>query len=289
MDVVRRFAAPEDFNIAAPVMEAHQKNAGGNARIAETMFRYFRFPRTFEDFVYLSQVQQGVAIKTAVSHWRSLKPYCMGALYWQLNDTWPVCSWASLDHGGGWKLLHHMARDFFAPVTVTVVPQPGGWRVMAVNDGRNSADLSLTVSALAMDGTRRPLGRATGAIGTLSAQPLLTLEASDLLPNEVIHIAWHADGVAGDDVFAPRPWKSFGLKAPMIRDDVSRRGDGWLIILDCDAPAFFVSLEADCTGRFSRNAFTLLPGAPQSILFTPKDGAATPRFTLRDLHSATMV
>ena len=77
------------------------------------MFRYFRFPMDFGDFVYLSQVQQGLAIKTAVEFWRSLKPHNMGALYWQLNDTWPVASWASLDHGGGWKVLHHMVKRFF--------------------------------------------------------------------------------------------------------------------------------------------------------------------------------
>ena len=119
MDVIRKFADPADFNIAAPVMESHQKNAGGNARIAETMFRYFRFPVDFENFVYLSQVQQGLAIKTAVTHWRSLKPHCMGTLIWQLNDTWPVCSWASLDHGGGWKLLHHMSKEFYACLLYT--------------------------------------------------------------------------------------------------------------------------------------------------------------------------
>jgi beta-mannosidase len=59
MDVIRRFVGPADFNIAAPVMESHQKNAGGNARIAKTMFRSFRFPVDFAKFVYLSQVQQG--------------------------------------------------------------------------------------------------------------------------------------------------------------------------------------------------------------------------------------
>ena len=87
MSAIRRFAGPEDFNIASPVMESHQKNPGGNARIAETMFRYFRFPVDFENFVYLSQVQQGLAIKTAVTQWRSLKPHCMGTLYWQMNET----------------------------------------------------------------------------------------------------------------------------------------------------------------------------------------------------------
>ncbi len=88
MPVIKRFAATADHNIASPVMESHQKNAGGNARIAETMFRYFRFPVDFPNFVYLSQVQQGLAIQTAVSYWRSLKPHCMGTLIWQLNDTW---------------------------------------------------------------------------------------------------------------------------------------------------------------------------------------------------------
>ena len=97
MDVIRTFANPADHNIAAPVLESHQKNKGGNARIAETMFRYFRFPEGFENFVYLSQVQQALAIKTAVTRWRAKKPRCMGTLFWQLNDTWPVCSWSSLD------------------------------------------------------------------------------------------------------------------------------------------------------------------------------------------------
>ena len=135
LPVIRSFADEADLNIASPVMESHQKNAGGNARIAETMFRYFRFPKDFPNFVWLSQVQQGVAIKTAVDYWRSLKPHCMGALYWQLNDTWPVASWSSLDYGGGWKLLHHMAQRFFQPVNVVAIPDPlGTLRLVAVND-----------------------------------------------------------------------------------------------------------------------------------------------------------
>ena len=60
-------------------MESHQKNPGGNARIAETMFRYFRFPVDFPNFVYLSaRSSRALAIKTAVTHWRSLKPHCHG-------------------------------------------------------------------------------------------------------------------------------------------------------------------------------------------------------------------
>jgi beta-mannosidase len=177
MQVIRRFAAPQDFNIAAPVIESHQKNAGGNARIAETMFRYFRFPVDFENFVYLSQVQQGLAIKTAVTHWRSLKPHCMGALYWQLNDTWPVCSWASLDHGGNWKLLHHMSQGFFAPVLVSAVPVAGAIELRAVNDRLDPVTLTVTAQALGLDGTLRELARTTLPVPPDAAVTALTLAA----------------------------------------------------------------------------------------------------------------
>ena len=72
--------------------------------------------RSFESFVYLSQLQQALAIETAVRYWRSLKPHSMGAIYWQLNDVWPAVSWSSLDYFLAWKTLHYHARRFFAPV-----------------------------------------------------------------------------------------------------------------------------------------------------------------------------
>jgi beta-mannosidase len=157
MNVIRQFADTADFNIAAPVMESHQKNDGGNARIAETMFRYFRFPVDFENFVYVSQVQQALAIKTAVTQWRGLEPHCMSTLIWQLNDTWPVCSWASLDYGGGWKVHHHLAQDFYAPVKV--MPDGDDLALRAVNDRREPVSVDLTAYACAINGPARKLGR----------------------------------------------------------------------------------------------------------------------------------
>lgn len=284
MDVVRRFASPSDFNIAAPVMESHQKNHGGNARIAETMFRYFRFPVDFENFVYLSQVQQGLAIKTAVTHWRSLKPHCMGTLYWQLNDTWPVCSWASLDHGGGWKLLHHMARHFFAPVTVMAVPQDDRILLRAVNDLPEPVELTVTARAVAMSGAVRDIGTATETIGT-SAMPVLSLPRSALAADEILVFTWTSpDGTSGGDHFAPLPYKAYDLPRP----DLSLAVEGNVLTLATQGLALFVAVEADQPGRFSDNGFALFPGHPARITFTPADpGGPWPRFTLRDLHSAT--
>jgi len=289
LQVIRRFADPADFNISDPVIESHQKNAGGNARIAETMFRYFRFPVDFGNFVYLSQVQQGLAIKTAVTHWRSLKPHCQGALYWQLNDTWPVCSWASLDHGGNWKLLHHMAKDFFAPVLVSAVPGPGGIALRAVNDRLAPVTLTVSARAMAMDGSARDLGQATVTVPPDAAIPVLHLPADALGPGEVLAFDWQDEsGTAlGSDIFAPKPWKAYDLQAPRITQRLFAVPDGWAINLTARNPAFFVALEADQPGRFSHNAFALLPGQDARVIFTPEAAGPAPRFTLRDLQSAT--
>jgi beta-mannosidase len=283
LSTIRRFADPKDFNIAAPVMESHQKNAGGNARIAETMFRYFRFPVDFENFVYLSQVQQGLAIKTAVTHWRSLKPHCMGTLIWQLNDTWPVCSWSSLDHGGNWKLLHHMARRFFADLTVVAVPVGETFVLQGVNDRPEPLHLTVTARAVSMGGAIRDLGKGTALVGT-SAEPLLTVPKAALAADELLTFIWEtAAGDFGGDHFAPLPYKSYDLPAPRLALKV----EGNALTISAQALALFVAVEADQPGRFSNNAFTVFPGYPAKITFTPDHPGAAAQFTLRDLHSAT--
>jgi len=288
LEVVRTFAERKDFNIAAPVLESHQKNAGGNARIAETMFRYFRFPEGFENFVYLSQVQQGLAIKTAVTYWRSLKPHCMGTLYWQLNDTWPVASWSSLDYGGGWKLLHHMARDFFAPVIVAVVPEEGGFAFKGVNDRLETVSVDLEVIALCPSGETRMIASANGDVGADRAKTLIDIAVTDIDDGELLFWRWNAsDGSTGEDLFAPKPFKAYDLVASEIALETAWEDDAWRLSLSASKPAFFAAVEADCPGRFSDNAFTLLPGRNREIRFWPKNNEASPSFIFRDLHCAT--
>ena len=287
LDVIRQFADPKDMNIASPVMESHQKNDGGNARIAETMFRYFRFPVGFENFVYLSQVQQGVAIKTAVEYWRSLKPHCMGALIWQLNDTWPVASWSSLDYGGGWKLLHHMAKGFFRPVHVVVVPDKTGYRFVAINDLPEAVDVTLTVYATKLDGTARQIAKASRKIGHIS-ETLLTIAAPDIAEDEVITYGWEgSDGTHAGDIFAPNRWKTYDLPEPDLAHDITREGDVWVLDVTAKAMAFFVAAEADQPGRWNKGAVHIGPGVKTRFQFTPTQPGIEPKFTLRDLRSAT--
>ncbi len=118
--VAATFCPPEELNILSPIFEAHQKNAGGNAIIFHYLSQLFRHPRDYRALSYLSQLNQAHCMKIAVEHFRRQQPQCLGALYWQLNDCWPVASWSSLEFGGGWKALHYWAREFFAPALVCV-------------------------------------------------------------------------------------------------------------------------------------------------------------------------
>jgi len=101
------------------VMENHQKNTAGNQIILDYVSRLYRFPKSQTALIYLSQLNQAHCMQTGVEHYRRIIPVCMGALYWQLNDCWPVASWSSIEHTGRWKALQHVARRFFAPALVS--------------------------------------------------------------------------------------------------------------------------------------------------------------------------
>ena len=113
------FCPPESGNVFGPLMENHQKNRAGNQIILDYVSRRYRFPKSQESLIYLSQLNQAYCMQVGVEHYRRNMPHCMGALYWQLNDCWPVASWSSLEFTGRWKALHHVARRFFAPALVS--------------------------------------------------------------------------------------------------------------------------------------------------------------------------
>jgi beta-mannosidase len=119
---IATYAPPDEWNMTSYLMEHHQRNTDGNGRIVAYLSYHFRLPSDFPSLVYLSQVLQAEAMRTAVEHWRRQWPRTAGALYWQLDDCWPVASWASLDSFGRWKALHYGARRFFAPLTLSVEP-----------------------------------------------------------------------------------------------------------------------------------------------------------------------
>ncbi|HEV7436533.1 MAG TPA: glycoside hydrolase family 2 protein [Pseudorhizobium sp.] len=290
LPVIQTYAEAKDLNIASPVMEHHQKNAGGNERIAATMFRYFRFPKDFANFVYLSQVQQALAIRTAVDYWRSLKPHCMGTLYWQLNDTWPVASWSSLDYGGGWKVLHYVARRFFQPVAVAAIPSDDGSdiRISLVNDTMEDVTVTINLSTVSLDGTRTPLRSVDALCSPDAAVTAVTLSATDLPPDAILFWSFTAtNGMGGEGHYVRGTYKALDLAPPGLEVSISPAGDGAIdILVQASGLALFVMVESDTPGRYSDNAFDLAAGESRRITFTPSEpSAAAPVFRIYDLYS----
>ena len=119
VETVKTFALPEDCNPFSYVMEKHQRNNAANGKIMNYLYQTYLYPTSFDAFVYASQLLQADAIRYGVEHFRRNRGRCMGAVYWQLNDCWPVISWASIDYCGRWKALHYAAKRFFRPLTLS--------------------------------------------------------------------------------------------------------------------------------------------------------------------------
>ncbi len=119
LKTVESFTEPGDRNIFSRIMERHQRNGAANGKILAYLAQTYKYPNSFDDLLYASQLLQAEAIRYGVEHWRRNRGRCMGAIIWQLNDCWPVASWSSLDYFGRWKALHYAAKRFFAPVMIS--------------------------------------------------------------------------------------------------------------------------------------------------------------------------
>ena len=141
MRTIQKFGIPDNCELESPVMRCHQRALGGNSKLTWYLAQRFRLPRTLAGMVYLSQVFQAEAIRIGVEHWRRHPELTSGALYWQLNDCWPVISWSSIDYEGRWKALHYAARRFYTPVLLSIDDQvEKGQRKMDVWVTNDSCD-----------------------------------------------------------------------------------------------------------------------------------------------------
>ena len=275
--VVETFAEIGDQNVSSDVMEIHQRNKGGNARIVETLVRYFSFPESFDQMLFLSQVQQAMAIKTAVEYWRMAKPHCMGTLYWQLNDTWPVASWSSLEYGGGWKLLHYAARKFYQNLHVAVVPghtkfgTEGELLLKIVSDLASSENLNLVLRAMSIEGIEQARWAYQVQATANEVTTVQSFQATDIPGNCYLRIEWQVEGIAELYIneYWPSPYKNFAIPHATINTEVCTIDNKTAIKLHSDAAAYCVTLNLGGRDVFSDNGFTLLPNETK-ILYLSK-------------------
>ena len=273
-EIFDTFALPEDCNVFSSVMESHQKCAKGNVNIISMFAQYFKMPDGFDNFLYLSQVQQAFAVKTAVEYWRHLRPVCMGTLYWQLNDNWPVASWSSIEYGGKWKQLHYHAKRFYSPCASMAFQKDGKVEVWSVNDKPCEQELSASIKVYDFKGSELKSWQIDDKLESGSSKKILELRLEDLpfAPNEAfmtISSKFSDSEHMNTHFFAP--YKQCNLAKANINIESKVEGDVFKLSLTSNAPAFFVNLETiGIKGTFSDNSLTLLPNCEVNLEFVPK-------------------
>jgi len=149
---VKKYTNSDDWNIESEVMASHQRSGIGNLRIKEYMSWDYHVPSNFEQFLYVGQVLQAEGMRIGMEAHRRNKPYCMGTLYWQLNDCWPVASWSGMDYYGKWKALHYFTKKAFAPYLISIVEMDNNIEVWTISDKFKNTDAILKLSLIDFKG-----------------------------------------------------------------------------------------------------------------------------------------
>jgi beta-mannosidase len=280
---VAAFAAdPADWNLGSPVLDHHQRGRDGNARILYYLAQQFRLPRDFGGLVYLTQVLQAEAMRVGVEHWRRERDRCGGALYWQLDDCWPVSSWSSIDYFGRWKALHYASRRFFAPVLLSCALE-GDEAVIAVTNDRVGAWRGqLRWSLEGLDGKVISAGHAEVEARGLGTTRVAALP-SPAEPHERRTIVLVAELLEGESrlalVVTPfAPDKHLALRRPQIRTAVTAGGPDRAahqatVVLRSDVLARWVELSLDgAEVVFDDNYLDLPAGRDVAVGFELPDG-----------------
>lgn len=245
---IRTFAKPEEENIFSQVMESHQKNGSANGKILYYLSENYQYPKDFESLVYVSQILQGTAIKYGVEHWRSHRGRCMGALYWQFNDNWPVASWSGIDYYGRWKMLQYMAVRFFAPKLGTLFADGTELTLSAVNDTMQDCDVNVTVHIKDMDLNVLKSFEMAAKAKALSAYQFDTVDVADVIKgreNQVFAeaIFEFSDGYVMKQTVIFVKYKYLKLKKPDISVSISRSQEKYQILLSADTFVPYIFLD----------------------------------------------
>ncbi|XP_063039646.1 beta-mannosidase [Engraulis encrasicolus] len=295
---LKKVSKADDWNYLSAFSEHRQHHELGNTQMLLQAALHYILPNNtdqlqhYKDTLYITQVMQAQCVKMQTEFYRrsrseiiSGEGNTMGALYWQLNDIWQGPSWSSVEFGGKWKMLHHMAVDFFSPVLAVGFEDNGTMRIYGVND--LSMDLNITVKVTVYDWSRLdPVcslsSKSQSVLKGGGATPLLQQSVPDLLRDcgkcdrrscLVTFDLWDAANSTNQHgptgyLFLTSP-KEAGLQPPNIKASVEQDGDMFAFTLHCDAVAVFVWLDVeDVAGRFESNGFLLL-SRKRTVHFSP--------------------
>lgn len=290
LSTVMTFTTPEDRTLDSEVMQAHQrcmaddlKDKGyGNRLIKHYMDQYYHEPKDFESYLYVSQLVQAKGVKIAVEAHRRNMPVCMGTLYWQLNDCWPVASWASIDYEGRWKALHYTIRDMYKDFLVSPIVEEDQFRVYVVSDRLNNQAATLKVTLMDLSGKAIFSRSVDVNVQPNNSEMLFEIALESMLKDlDKTNLVCQVELLSGDVRLADNimhfvPENALQLSNPGIEKTVHQKGDHFEIVLTANSMAKGVFISTpDAVGSYSNNYFDLMPGDTKTIRFVPAEAGLT--------------
>jgi len=279
LETVRTYADEADWNMTSYVMEHHQRNAAGNGKIITYMTDHFRLPKDFESLVYLTQLLQAEAVRIGVEHWRRNRRCTSGTLYWQLNDCWPVASWASLDYYGRWKALHYAARRFYAPVLLSAEDWETQVALHVTNDLTAEWQGTVRWSLETLGGAALEVGEEAVTAPALSSACVRELDLSDQVSTGnrrelvLVYELWQGGERLSMGAAPCAPTKHLKLAAPELRTIVREKDGDLEIEITAQRLARFVWLTLEDTDIvLSDNYFDLPAGRTARVRFSAPEG-----------------
>lgn len=263
----------EDWAVTSEVMMDHQR-AGtyANNLIEEYLLKEYGKPKDFESFLYMNQVLQGDAIKIAMEAHRRDMPYCMGTLFWQHNDCWPVASWASRDYYGRWKAQHYFAREAYKDVLVSPIAKDERLEVYIVSDRVSESKGTLTVKFIRLDGKAEESRKLNVTIPANTSKKIFSVPISEMLKgNEKGDVVVHVEltdkaGKVYKNNYFLLPQKEINFPEANISKTIVAVSGGYEVSLSAEsfARAVFMSVEG-IDNFFGDNYFDILPGQTEVV------------------------
>ena len=273
---VKRYAPrQEDWDIYSEVMMSHQRGGMHANELIETyLLNEYRKPRNFEAFLYMNHVLQGDAIKTAIEAHRRDMPYCMGTLFWQHNDCWPVASWASRDYYGRWKAQHYFARKAYRDILVSpIADEDGQLKVQIVSDRHKACNGRLEVKVMKLTGEVLNSYKRNVIVDANSSKALFSVPLDEALKgvrkeDVFIHAVLLTD--KGNSNYTNNYFlvkqKEVNYPKAQLATSVQPIEGGFEVTLSSDnfARAVFIA-TGDANSSFSDNYFDILPGSSVKV------------------------
>ena len=269
-------------------MNAHQKASLGTGNLMKYVEDYYQVNDDFDSIAGLSQIMQAEAIRFAVETHRRNMPYCMGTLYWQFNDCWPVISWSSIDYGGNWKALHYAARKFFSPLLVSIRDLDNKIEIHVINDQHHEIESEIRLGLFNFNGNTLFNDSSDIKVEPFSSVIYHTFDKDDLIggsaPSEII---FRAELFVGAKVlsrahqFFKRP-KHLSIPSPDFDYEIERISGKHVITVRSNS--FLCQLHLISTkvrGVFSDNYLDMLPGEVKMIDFEPSENKELKKSDLR--------